>query len=339
MLVLTPRLCAIALLFFYLASLPLLAQQDKESNPSGSTIRLSVNHVDVGVTVTNSSGHFVKGLKRKDFKIFDNGVEQPIDSFGSNEDATQIVFLIESGAGDTLLARIGKSPFAFADNLVQSLSPLDRVAIATYSKHASVNLEFTDNKQATRQALRELNAELRAGASGYGSLNLAASITETLDWLAAVPGNKTIVLISSGIDTSPVETWQNAQLKLQTSTVRILGISLLGDFRQPFKHQKLSPDQREDMAVVKSGIVESDRWLEKLTAATGGRVYLPKNAKDFHHAFNQVAQLVRSEYALEFVPTSLDGQLHSIQVRVKHLKYHVEYREAYLAPSPTLPSP
>ena len=329
--------CIPTLLFFSLAALCLFAQQNKESTASGSTIRLSVNHVDVGVTVTDASGHFVKGLKRKDFKIFDNGVEQPIESFDSNESAAQIVIMIESGAGDALFARIGKSPFAFADTLVQSLSPLDRVAIATYSTHAVVNLEFTDNKVAARQALRDLNVELKATGGGSKSLNLAASIAETLDWLATVPGNNTIVLISSGIDTSPGETWEYAQVKIQTSAVRILGVSVFGDFRQPTKLKKLSQDQREDVAIVKKGMAEFDHWLERLTMATGGRVYLPKNAKEFDHDFEQIGQLVRSEYALEFVPTSLDGRLHSIQVKLKQTRYHAECREAYLAPVPSLP--
>jgi len=325
--------CALAVLCCFFGAISICAQESKENLSSGSTIRMNVSRVDVGVTVTNSHGHFVKGLRSKDFKIFDNGVEQPIHSFASNEEAAQIVFLIEAGAEDALLARTGKSPFAAADTLVQSISPGDRVAVVTYSEHATVNSELTDDKLATRRALRDLNVQLRTVEAWLPSLNLAESLAETLDWLATVPGNKTIVLLSSGMDTSSEEAWQAAQEKLQTSPVRILGVSLLGDFRRSVKPKKLSPDQREDMALVKNAMVESDRWMEQLTSETGGRIYFPKNTKEFRHTFEEINQLVRGEYALEFVPASLDGRLHSIDIKLKHSGYNVEYRRAYRAPS------
>jgi VWFA-related protein len=326
-------ICALAVLSCLLGAISVSAQESKENLSSGSTIRVNVGRVDVGVTVTSSHGHFVKGLRSRDFKIFDNGVEQ-ILSFASNEEAAQIVFLIEAGAEDALLARTGNSPFAAADGLVQSVSPGDRVAVVTYSEHATVNSELTDDKLATRRALRDLNVQLRTVEAWSVSLNLAESLAETLDWLATMPGNKTIVLLSSGMDTSSEEAWQAAQEKLQTSPVRILGVSLLGDFRRSVKPKKLSSDQREDMAFVKSVMVESDRWMEQLTSETGGRIYFPKNAKEFQHSFEEISQLVRGEYALEFVPATLDGHLHSIEIKLKHSGYNVEYRRAYRAPAP-----
>jgi len=45
------------------------------------TIQVSVDRVSVGVIVTDSSGRFVEGLRRQDFRIFDNDIEQPITGF------------------------------------------------------------------------------------------------------------------------------------------------------------------------------------------------------------------------------------------------------------------
>ena len=46
----------------------------------GPQLKVTVNRVNVGVTVTDSRGEFVSGLHRNDFRIFDNEVEQPIRS-------------------------------------------------------------------------------------------------------------------------------------------------------------------------------------------------------------------------------------------------------------------
>ena len=122
------------------------------------------------------------------------------------------------------------------------------------------------------------------------------------------------------------------QQKLKTSDVRILAVSLYGDFRKPAKHRKLSPQERSDRAFVKRGFAAADQSLHELSEATGGRVYFPKNQKEFDRAYAEVAQLVRHEYSLAFTPSSHDGQLHSITVQVKGFGRRVDHRQAYLAP-------
>jgi len=68
--------------------------------------------------------------------------------------------------------------------------------------------------------------------------------------------------------------------------------------------------------------------------ATGGRVYLPRNEKEFDRAYSEIAQLVRHEYSIAFSPPSNDGQLHTIQVKVKRFWCRVDHRQAYFAPPP-----
>jgi hypothetical protein len=153
-----------------------------QSQEPAPTIRVTVNRVNVGVTVTNSSGHFISGLRRQDFHIFDNGVEQPITDFLPVEESAQLVLLIESGPAILLL---GKSHVRAADVLLASISPTDNVAIASYSRNPELLLDFTRDKTAARLALQGLNF-----AAGFGQLNLSASLASTLDWLAPLPGKR-----------------------------------------------------------------------------------------------------------------------------------------------------
>jgi hypothetical protein len=141
-------------------------------------------------------------------------------------------------------------------------------------------------------------------------------------------------LLSTGFDTSPSENWQVVQQKLQTSDVRILAVSLSGDFRKPIQGKKRRKQNRNDADFVNEGFRKADESLLQLSAATGGRVYFPKNPAEFQHAYAEIAQLVRHEYSLAFAPPVADGQLHSLKVRVKDLSYQVDHRQAYLAPPP-----
>src|SRR5258705_423632 len=49
--------------------------------PPKQTIQVNVERVNVGVIVTDHGGHFVEGLRREDFRAFDNGIEQPLIGF------------------------------------------------------------------------------------------------------------------------------------------------------------------------------------------------------------------------------------------------------------------
>src|SRR5438093_700027 len=49
--------------------------------PQPPTFQLSVNYVDVDVTVTNAQGQFVTGLTRDDFELLEDGKPQRIDTF------------------------------------------------------------------------------------------------------------------------------------------------------------------------------------------------------------------------------------------------------------------
>jgi Ca-activated chloride channel homolog len=310
-----------------LFSLPLAASPSKaQSQQPSPPIRVTVNRVNVGVTVTDSAGHFISGLRREDFHIFDNGIEQPITDFLPIEEPAQLVLLIESGPAIYFL---GQSHFRAADTLLTSISPADRVAVAAYSNAPQLILDFTPDKTAARFALHNLNFNI-----GFAELNLSASVAATLDWMAPLPGKKTIVLLSTGFDTSPPENWQIVQQKLQTSDVRILGVSLSGDFRIPIKGKKRSSQNRADRVFVNEGFRKADESLQQLSAATGGRVYFPKNAAEFNRAYAEIAQLIRYEYSLAFAPPTADGQLHSLNVKAEHAGYRVDHRQAYLAPPP-----
>ncbi len=303
----------------------LAGAQENPQQPK-QTIHVSVDRVNVGVIVTDHNGHFVEGLHREDFHVFDNGTEQPLTGFAAIEEPAQVLFLIESGPAVLFL---GKNHLHSADSLLKSLAVNDRVAIASYSKEPELLLDFTPDKPAVRLALQNLNFTL-----GFGALNLTSSLASTIDWLESFRGKKTVVVLSTGVDTSPPERWQAIQQRLRTSDVRILAVSLSGDFRKYPRWRKLSPEERENRAFVKQGFAQADQALRQLSEASGGHVYLPKNEKEFDRSYSEIAQLVRHEYSIAFSPPTSDGQLHTIQVKVKRMWCRVDHRRAYLAPGP-----
>src|SRR5947207_2314012 len=238
----------------------------------GPPLKATVNRVNVSVTATDSQGRFVSGLRREDFRIYDNDVEQPIADFLSIEEPAQFLLLIESGPSVFLFAR---NHILAADKLIASVAPDDRVAIATYTRNPEVILDFTTDKAFAREVLRSIDFH-----SGLGDLNLFSSTASAVDWLAHLSGKKTIVLLSTGLDTSAPEELDALRSKLQTADVRIIAVSLSGDIREPVKRRKISSREKEARANLKEGFAVADQSLRELSAATGGRVYFARNTEE-----------------------------------------------------------
>jgi Ca-activated chloride channel family protein len=320
-----------------LVCLFLIPPISRPAQQQAEPVRVSVDRVSVGAIVTDSRGKFVEGLRREDFHVFDEGVEQPLTDFATMEDAAQVLMLVEAGPAVYFLEA---SHLRAANALLDGLSPGDRVAVVKYDREPQPLTDFTPDKQAAIGALA--NARFYVG---FGALNLSRSLSTVLDWLANVQGKKTIVLLSTGFDTSAPEESSTVLARLKTSEVRILAISLGGDLRNPAPNPKRKGQiPGEKSAIAAKGFADADLLLSVLTETTGGRVYFPNTTKEFAGVYAEVAQLVRHEYSLAFAPATHDGKTHKIEVRVYVTPsatsgapapdYRIDHRRAYVAPTP-----
>jgi Ca-activated chloride channel family protein len=324
-----------ALLFPVLLLLSALAGAKQNPQEPPQTIRIQVERVNVGVIVTDARGQFVEGVRREDFHIFDNGTEQPLTDFATVEEPAQVLLLIEAGPAVYLLEG-GHLQAAFA--LLNGLSAGDRVAVVKYAEAPQGLLDFTTDKKAAAASFEQLHFNL-----GFGSLNLSSSVSKVFEWLAQVPGKKTIVLLSTGVDTSPANERSKVLQKLKTGDVRLLAVSLAGGLQDsPPKNKKKA--HTENSAQPAQQFAQANELLKQMAEATGGRAYLPANEKEFSAAYAEIAQLVRHEYSLAFTPPVRDGAVHSIEARIDPPQtstpkaagviYRLDHRRAYIAPAP-----
>lgn len=306
-----------------------LASRPQDQQP----IRVAVNRVNVGVIVTDSRGNFVEGLRSEDFHVFDDGTEQPVTDFAAFQEPGQVLLLIEAGPAVYFL-EAGHLQAARA--LLDGLSSGDRVAVVKYDDSPQPLLDFTPDKAAVASVLANVRFNI-----GFGMLNLSQSLSSVLDWLAQVQGKKTIVLLSTGIDTSPANELATILTRLKISDVRVLSVSLSAGLRTPSLSSK-NKVPAGNAAYTAEAFAEADRLLTQMAEATGGRAYFPKTSKDFSAAYSEIAQLVRHEYSIAFAPPASDGKLHTIEVRVSPAAanpaalppaYRIDYRRAYHAPA------
>ncbi len=289
------------------------------------TIRVNVERVNVGVIVTDTQGHFVENLHREDFQVFDNGVEQPLTDFAAVEEPARVLLLIEAGPAVYLLE---SGHLQAANALLRGLSAEDRVAVIRYDAVPRAILDFTADKLEAAAAFSRLQYNL-----GFGELNLSSSVSKVLEWLRSTQGKKTIVLLSTGLDTSAPDEAAATLQQLRISDVRLLAVSLWGGLQNPQQAGKKKTRTQAPTQMAQQ-FEKANELLKRMAEAGGGRVYFPENQEEFDRAYAEIAQLVRHEYSLAFTPPARDGQIHTITVQVKGFGPRVDHRQAYLAPAP-----
>ena len=329
---------------------PSLAEQQEAMPQARDRLAVRVELVDVQVTVTDAQGNFVRDLKRENFRVLDEGLEQPITHFAPVEAPAQVLVLVETSPAVYLIHR---QHLQAAYALLEGLAADDQVALGTYDNSARLAMRFTADKGALAHALDGLRYNL-----GMAQLNFYDGLAAALDWLVPLPGKKAIVLLSTGLDTSGAGRWETLAQKLRASEVVILPVALGGELRKPAEPRKKKgarvPPASEDPGL---SFAQADRALEAIAQLTGGRTYFPRDAREFAGIYRQIAARLRHQYSLGFPPPARDARFHRIEVKVLDARgrvlasaeaaapsarasaeqapiYRIHARQGYLAPGP-----
>ncbi len=174
-----------ALLALLIFSSGLFGQtEDEVLTVDSSTVLLNA-------TIIDNSGKSVTGLKREQFSVFENGVQQQISYFSAAETPFAAVILIDTSGSMESRISIAR---AAAINFLTGLRANDSAAIYRFSSKVELIQEFSAS-----QDINESIFEIRA--DGMTALN--DSIFRAAEELKKRPEKRrAIIVLSDGEDTS-----------------------------------------------------------------------------------------------------------------------------------------
>ncbi len=290
-------------------------------------------------SVLDKRGNFVGGLARNNFRILDNGTEQPIAFFAPVEAPAQILVMIETSPAVYL---IHNQHLIAAYALLDGLAADDEVGLVTYDQSPRSILTFTRDKPALLAALGGMQYTI-----GMDDLNFYDSISGVLDWLGPASGKRALVVLTTGLDSSPPARWDALVQKLRGQDGVIFSVGLGGSLRgeKDKKSKKSAPKSDAPESASAAEFAKADTALRALATITGGRAYFPESEKDFVPMYHEIASALRHQYVLGIAPAH-DGQFHVLTVEVmdangqpitspaKRPAYRIFAREGYIAPGP-----
>lgn len=268
--------------------------------------RSNIDMVAVYPLVTGPEGRFVTDLRQQDFEAFDNGKPAEITIFSSGRQPITALLLLDMSASmEDRWMRVRDAAVRFVD----ALEPADRLRIGTFGSEIALSPHLSGDKAVLTRVLRE---ELWPGGStplwNAMSAGMQSIALEARSAPGTTPMNQTrrpIVLVTDGIDTSSGTHGAVADRALREQFM-IYGIGLEG-----------------------KGL--STRLVD-LIRQTGGGHFDLKRSDDLGAAFLRLADELHHQYLIGFTPASLDGQTHSLEIRVRREGFRVRAPTQFVAP-------
>jgi VWFA-related protein len=308
---------------------PTKPPQAQQQPPPQYSLTVKSQVVQVNAVVTDQDGNIVTGLKKENFRIFDNNQPQQITNFEPNDAPITIVILLDYDARYYSIFSYYSQQIAYG--FAPHLGPKDWVALVTFDLKPHIVVDFTRNKQEIQNAVATL------GFPGFSESNLFDALIDTLDRLKDVQGKKAILLIAPGDDTFSKHTLGQTYDALKQTNVTVFCIGSI---------EALAVTMANDGGI---GYLQAKNQMNYFAKLTGGYAWFPRFEGELPDDFNDLVTMLRNQYSLGFLPpdSSRDGKYHKIKVEVvdnkgnplmvegkkgKMKKVIVYAREGYLAP-------
>jgi VWFA-related protein len=303
------------------------AQEGQELPPSGATLKVTTEVVNVYAVVREKNGRLIPDLNKDDFLLEEDQTPQVIRYFSREADTplTMGILVDTSPSQGRVLVVEQSEAEAFLRDV---LRPKDLTFVLHFDVEVELLQDFTSDLHLLDKAIDETEINgggvrptpgtFPSGDSGGATHLYDAVYLSARELLKNEVGRKVLILLTDGED-------QGSKVRLDAA---------------------LEAAQKADLIIYSIDI--SDRGfyygrglsyggesvLRKLSDQTGGRVIEAKSQKDTSAAFQQIANELRTQYLLGYTPTNtkLDGTFRKIEVKVRNGDAKVNARRGYYAP-------
>jgi Ca-activated chloride channel family protein len=272
-------------------------------------LRIDTDLVAVDVTVTDLQGAPVRNLRKEDFKLFTDGVEQPISFFQVERRTGQprplaLVFALDI-SGSMTAEEMGRLHTALQ---VFSVSVADQqalYAVMAFGMNVKTLQKFTSDPSALDRTFEKLARE----PNGLSTHTYDAVDDAIRMLVRKAPRTRerrlmkrAVLVVTDGFPVGDTVSAQTVIERANAADVSVFVVTL--------------PSYSRMMTASTQAPLPTPLDVSGLADLTGGRsVYA--NEKDYAPLFRALAEEVTSAYVLAFYPTEekrRDGQFHSLKV-------------------------
>jgi Ca-activated chloride channel family protein len=287
----------------------LQAQQARLLPGPLETIRVTADVVLVPVLAMDRNDQYVSGLRKGDFTVYEDRVQQEIRYFTSEDVPVSVALLIDTSG--SMARKLALANMAIREFLEAS-NPEDEFSLIGFSDDAHLLAPFTADRGKLEKWLPLLEAR------GWTALLDALDLALTQMTYARYP-RKAIFLISDGGDNRSRHTETEIQRRVTEANVQIYSIGVIN----PFETEEQS----------------GASLLSNIARSTGGRFFKVDDPNMLPETAKAIGMALRNQYVLGYKPATpkSDGRYHRIEVRLAQPKgspkLTLSFRTSYLSPA------
>jgi Ca-activated chloride channel family protein len=273
-------------------------------------LRADASMVLVPAEVTTRSGSPVLGLRKEDFRIYEDGTEQNISYLIRDNAPISVGLLFDSSAS---MKEKKQRPAEAAAALFRTANADDEFFLIAFDEQPRLKVPFTTD---TSELYREIKRVRPFGRTSlFDAIHLALGLMKN-----ARHERRALVILSDGGDNRSRRTFNGIKNDVLESDVQIYAMGI-------FDPQGASNSPEE---------AGGPELLSRLAELTGGREFLA-NLADLPTISATIGELLHNQYLLGYSPmnTARDGTYRSITVELATPRGNpvsVRYRKGYHAP-------
>lgn len=330
-------------------------------------IRVRTEEVTAPVTVRDRAGEMILDLTKKDFHVYDNGVEQSIDHFDLGGDLLSIVLAVETSSHiEALLPAVRQTGIIFSQTVMGQTA---EAAILGFDDTVNMLEKFTTDPEQIQKAINHL----QMGTSG---VRLYDAMARGVRLLEEQPSGRRRILVvvgeaqDNGSESKLGEVLRAAQLA--NVTIYSIGLSTTsaelrakpsesgpapigppgtfpvpipaGQAQVPSVESQMQQQGAADLLALAVWLVKTAKnavgpnSLAVASTATGGLHVSPKKDRSIEKAMDAIGGELHAQYTLAYRPSGEEPSgYHEIKVSVDRPDVTVRTRPGYYIAGPQEP--
>ncbi|HVG37956.1 MAG TPA: VWA domain-containing protein [Pyrinomonadaceae bacterium] len=329
----------------------------REEVGQDEVVRVNTTLVSVPVSVMDRDGKYIPDLRKEDFRLYEDGAEQPIAYFASTDKPFTVALLLDTSRSTRFrLEDIQDAAIAF----VNQLRADDRVMVVAFDDEIEVLTEPTNDRNTLRDAIRQ--SQTGGGTRLYDAVDLI--INKRFN---RITGRKAIVLFTDGVDTTSRRASYDTTVRDAEELDALIypisyntydpGFGNTGGIGWPLPRRRRSPSILNwplpfpfpggggipggggggggSTNGTRAEYDRAEAYLNELAQKTGARLSRADSLQNLNRAFELIAEELRRQYSLGYYPQNVarQGERRQIKVRMREPNLVVRARDSYVTNS------
>jgi VWFA-related protein len=277
-------------------------------------LRVDSALVTIPARITTIAGVPITSLRKDDFRLFEDDIEQTIVHFGMDDVPVSIGLLFDiSGSMANKMGKACEAVKAF----FKTANPADEFFLIRFNDRVKLAVPFTPDPDLIYRELER--------TSPFGQTSLLDAINLAMKQMKKAHNpHQAIVVVSDGGDNWSHHSIREIKRSLMESDAQVFA---LGIFDRDYMSKHAAEERRGPVL------------LDELAEQTGGRHFPVDNLDDLPAISAQLSREIRNQYELGYYSTNpvRDGKYRRVKLSLKMegvsdpARLHADYRRGYFA--------